>query len=387
MFNLDFNTQVQIARLYAPIFYNVMLVLVLVQCSQLSHSYGSTILARRTPSSFATFIFPLILIFFFGMRSIEATHMYGMFGDTGTYAYKYLMSENSLKSVVIDTKSEWLWNALMNGCRLLGFSPNAFFTVVAAGYIGFMCLACRRLTPNNVWIALLFFMSSYLFYSNGVNGIRNALASSLVLYAFSFFVDEKNSQGKWVALIVAFLALGIHRSEYLPVLCCIIAAFVFKDTKKLIVFWCGAIFLSLIAGNQISNFFAGLGFDDRMSNYLMDKSADTMNKFSQTGFRWDFLLYSAMPIWLGYYIIIKRGINDKTFSLLLNTYILSNAFWVMVIRASYSNRFANLSWFLYPIVLAYPLLKMKIWRDQDRKTAYFLLAQEVFTYVMWLIGK
>ena len=72
-----------------------------------------------------------------------------------------------------------------------------------------------------------------------------------------------------------------------------------------------------------------------------------------------------MPIILAWYIIFKRRIKvDFNYILLLGVYIYSNAFWVMVIRASFSNRFAYLSWFIYPLVLAYPLLKFPIWKKK-----------------------
>lgn len=93
-----------------------------------------------------------------------------------------------------------------------------------------------------------------------------------------------------------------------------------------------------------------------------------------------FLLYSSMPILLGFYILQKRKITDRIYVILLNTYILANAFWIIVINASFSNRFAYLSWFLYPIVLVYPLLKLSIWKDQSRKTALILMFHCSFTY-------
>jgi len=127
-----------------------------------------------------------------------------------------------------------------------------------------------------------------------------------------------------------------------------------------------------------------LGFDDRLHHYIAN---DTQaHQFSHTGFRFDFLIYSMMPIILGYYIIYKRGIRDKTYELLLNTYTLSNAFWVMVIRAPFSNRFAYLSWFMYPIVLAYPLFRVNIWGCQQGKIlVQIMFAQIFFTWFMDVI--
>ena len=61
---------------------------------------------------------------------------------------------------------------------------------------------------------------------------------------------------------------------------------------------------------------------------------------------------------------------------------LCNAFWIMVIRSAFSNRFAYLSWFIYPIVIAYPLVNLRVWDDQDRKTGWILLSYVGFTAVM-----
>lgn len=94
-----------------------------------------------------------------------------------------------------------------------------------------------------------------------------------------------------------------------------------------------------------------------------------------------------MPILLALIVINKKDINiDWKYKLLINTYIFANSFWIMVMNAAYSNRFAYLSWFLYPIVLAYPCLKMNIWNNfQGKKAGNILLFQVGFTAFMDLI--
>ena len=57
----------------------------------------------------------------------------------------------------------------------------------------------------------------------------------------------------------------------------------------------------------------------------------------------------------------------------------------MVIRSEQSNRFAYLSWFIYPLVIAYPLLRMNLWDDQDRKLAIILFLYSGFTFFMEFI--
>ncbi|MBQ1748645.1 MAG: EpsG family protein, partial [Bacteroidales bacterium] len=104
-----------------------------------------------------------------------------------------------------------------------------------------------------------------------------------------------------------------------------------------------------------------LGFEERLSSYV-NAGANVDEHMLKTGFRWDFLLYSSMPVLLGWYVIFRKRIYTRTYALLLGTYMYANAFWIMIIRAPYSNRFAYLSWFLYPIALAYPMLVMPVWK-------------------------
>ena len=114
-----------------------------------------------------------------------------------------------------------------------------------------------------------------------------------------------------------------------------------------------------------------------------------------------------MPVWLIWFVqkkvdasgvpavegnpagtdVIADANSLRVFNVLANTYLLCNSFWVMMIRANFSNRFAYLSWFLYPIVLAYAVIRLHLWKDQDRKAGLILLAHALFTIVMYLLGK
>lgn len=274
-------------------------------------------------------------------------------------------------------KGEWIFAYLTNFCAR-NATIEIFFLIISIGYFGFTYFACRVLTPNNVLVTILFVFGAFSFYTYGTNGIRNGLACSIVLFAIALL--SLSRKRLLVVLFLSFVAVNIHRSTILSIVCLFTSIYVVKSFKWAYIFWIVSILLSLIAGNAITSLFAGLGFDNRES-YLTDTTyADS---FSSTGFRWDFLIYSMMPIILGYYVVIKRGIKDRTYSILLNTYTLANAFWVMVIRASFTNRFAYLSWFMYPLVLAYPLLKLDIWGEQQGKyLSRIMLAQIGFTWFM-----
>ena len=163
-----------------------------------------------------------------------------------------------------------------------------------------------------------------------------------------------------------------------------------KNPKLMYATWFGAIALSLVFGEAIGNMMSLISYDERLAQN-MQSGEDVAVEWGfelENRFRWDFLLYSAMPILLGWYAIFKRKVYNHTYLILLGTYIYANAFWVIMIRGLFSNRFAYLSWFIYPIVLAYPLLNLPVFKkNHSKKTAWILLAHFGFTTIMWMLGK
>lgn len=358
--------------LYYPVYIYSLLFLTIGYTVSIS-KYGTSFIQRNTNQ-------PLVLIYIFlfvllvGLRPISGYY----FGDTSNYARSYNLFVNGILQYNPDSK-EWFFNWLMYQCSQV-MDVHSFFLLIEMLYVFPVLWACKKLVSNHALLMFLVCMGAFSFFSYGTNGIRNGMACSLVIAALACV--HGNLMQKVMGGILAFLAFNIHRSTALPIVCILVTFFV-KDTRLILGWWIASIFLSLVAGGPIEAFFTGLGFDDRMEKYSsanIDASA-----FSSTGFRWDFLLYSAMPIWLGYYVVIKRKIWDKNYLLLLHTYILCNSFWVMMIRASYSNRFAYLSWFLYALVLIYPCLKLPIWKDQGKKTALIILGHLGFTLFMYLI--
>ena len=358
------------AYLYHTIFLYTVIVLTFVALSKVKSVGYNQIICGQDNYALALML-SLVMAVWLGMRPISGYY----FGDTVNYAMQYQLYESGYVGEPEDA-SEWIWIKFMYICSLI-MDVNKFFTIVDLCYFGITLWACRRLMPNNVLISMLFVMGAFSFYSYGVNGIRNGLACSIVLLIYTYANGDKRDL--IIAGLLSVLAINIHRTTILPIGMMIASLWCVKTFKTAYTFWILSIVISLVAGGAVTAFFAALGFDDRLS-YLSSMDED---QFSRTGFRWDFLLYSMMPIVLGYYVVIKRGIQDKTYLMLLNTYTLANAFWVMVIRANYSNRFAYLSWFMYPLVLAYPLLRLNIWGpDQGRRLNQIMLAHVGFTWFM-----
>lgn len=366
---------------YYALYATTVFVLCLLTSAKYANSKGCRVLNSAAAPPNGALLLMLGVALYVGFRPLQYD-----FGDTIMYRHVY----NSIIEAYspLNLHTEWLWDDIAYFFKSFDIGETVYFFAIAVLYVGLMFVCSVKLFPNNTWLAFLFFLAAYSFWGYGVNGLRNGLATSIFLVCMAMVVSNNVARTKFLAFVLIFLAFSIHRTILLPAVCLIVALYAVKEPKNAIRFWLFSILLSLVAGNSIAGMFSALGFDDRMSRYAVaTDDAAAMSEFSHTGFRWDFLLYSAMPVLMTWYVAVKRGIKDRAYSIIAVTYILANSFWIMVIRSSFSNRFAYLSWFLYPLVIAYPLLKLHVWKDQDRKTARILLAYAGFTYFMLLIGK
>ncbi len=251
-----------------------------------------------------------------------------------------------------------------------------FFFICAFLYVVPLWFVSKRLFGSNWFYSFLILVASFSFFGYGTNGIRNGFASSLFLFSFAFF------ERKYILLGLLFLSTTFHQTMMLPTFAYLITL-LNNDTKKYFIVWLLAIPLSLALGGFWEIFFSGLGFGDERAGYLTDDS--NQEEFSSTGFRWDFLVYSATGVFTGVYFIIKKGFKDKLYSHLVNIYLLTNAFWILVIRANFSNRFAYLSWFMLGIIIIYPLLMYPNLAKRNKVLGSVILVYFIFTYVLNIV--
>ena len=324
-------------------------------------------------------ILSFVIIYYLGLRPI-----YRDFVDMKMYAESYRLFAPYYVYQWPSLGNEWLWNDLFAYFSKNNYSVHSFFLFVEFIYVIGMLVSSWLLTRNNLLMTMMFMITSFSFVSFGENGIRNGLACSVLMVGISLLTYRDNKK-QFLAYLLMFLAMGVHRSSILPILASLSSVYAIKNTKTAMRFWIASFGISLVAGPFMEQFFASLGFDDRMELYTSTDQATMESTFSRTGFRWDFLLYSVFPVIMIWYVTIYRKFRDKTYNVIAISYLLCNAFWLMVIRAAFSNRFAYLSWFIYPLVIAYPLLRMNLWKDQDRRTAIILFLYSGFEFFMFFI--
>lgn len=292
------------------------------------------------------------------------------FGDSDTYAKIYSFMQQG-GNVLIN--KDYLFNYLMKICSNF-FDIHSFFLIIDFLYV-LPCYFFARKYFHKYWFFGMFiFLSSFSFWSYGTNGLRNGLATSFFIMGL-YFYDKKYWMYFWFVL-----GYFMHASLVIPVAAFIVSS-LYKNPKIYLYIWFIAIPLSLVGGSSWSNLFASLGLADRTSGYLTN-SEKNLEQFSQTGFRWDFLIYSASAVFMGAYFIFKKKITDPFYIHVFGIYCIANAFWILVITAAFSNRFAYLSWFLMPVIFAYPMFRYKIWKEQYKIFGGILFIYFMFTYFM-----
>ena len=325
-------------------------------------------------------IFLIFFIIFYGLRPVYTDT--GYFGDTGVYARTFELLQNygvfNMQGAD-DIKSDWLFYIIQRFCAEI-MDVHLWFMLMMCCYIIPMYKGCKLIDKKHGALLMLFCIGSFQFYTFSVNGVRNGIACSIVILAVALMI-KKNFL---MAAFLCFIATGFHKSALLPAAALFLSYYV-RNPKYMFIAWLGAIGISLAVGGQIDAMLSAMSYDERLAENLQNDDADGM--ILEHRFRWDFLLYSSMPILLAWYTIFKRKLYNNTYLLLLGTYMYANSIWVLAIRAIFSNRIAYLSWFIYPIVLAYPLLNFEVFKkNHSKKTALILLAHFGFTTILWLLG-
>jgi hypothetical protein len=259
-------------------------------------------------------------------------------------------------------------------CRSLFSDESLFFTLTALLYIlGYWIFALKTFGNKYVFVFLLMVFVSFGFIAYGINTIRAGIALSMFMIAISY---HKNTL---VFILFGILSVLFHKSLAIPFLFFILSHY-FNHPKLFLKIWILALVLSFLNISVITSFLQNVfSFDDRSGIYF-----DTENSLRyKTGFRIDFVIYSSIPIAVSYYYIFKLKLKDKLYSQLFNTYLLTNAVWLLVIRMAFTDRVAYLSWFLIPFLVLYPLLKYKLPINQRKWVASILFVALSFTTFMY----
>lgn len=360
------------AYIYSTVFFNSLLLIVIATFFKIlrTNRLGES---NYEVNNFLGITLVVFVTLYIGYRPISYH-----FGDMLSYAHNFNIKKYGINDILNNNQSDLLFDLFTILCVKI-FTPQQYFFIISILYVVPLYIASKKLFKEQWVLGFLMLITTMSFWSYGTNGIRNGLATSIFVLAISL---KRN----YLTLILILASVAIHRSMALTALAYFITIFINKPSYFL-KFWFACIPISLIAGSTIEQYLISIDFfaNDRIVSYLGN---NRQNIDYNVGFRWDFLLYSSVGVFAGWYFIFKLKVRDRLYYRLFNIYLFANAFWILIIRAPFSNRFAYLSWFLISIVLIYPLLKFQVIKKQPQIVGQILLVNFAFTYILTtILGK
>ena len=352
---------------YSAVFYFALFLIIVVSLLKLLER--GYVINNPKKKKYGSLLLLFSLTLYIGLRPVDP-----VFVDMETYNSIFEAYASGSIELLLDY--DILWQFFIKTCSSF-FTAQFFFLLCALIYIIPLYLASKKWLGVNHYFLFLMFIASFSFWSYGVNGIRNGISTSLFVLALS---STKKKYFKYGLFVISYY---VHASLIIPLAAFVLTLF-FKNPKHYFYGWLLCIPLSLVLGSFFEAFFGNIGFQEDRLSYLTQGNVNN-DYFSYTGFRWDFLAYSSSATIVGYYFIIKKKFNDKIYIQVFNIYLAVNGFWILVIRANFSNRFAYLSWFLIAFVIFYPFFKARFFKNQNRVLAGFISAYFAVTYFLYLI--
>lgn len=288
-----------------------------------------------------SYILLVAMILFIGTRPVNGVY----FVDMGSYAETLRIYAGVPFEFQWDTDNK-IFDNLILWYAHKSYDHTLFFVIVATIYFGAMYWGLKRLFPDSTKLAFLTYLAGFSTFSYAVNGMKAGMAASIFILALS--LKDK----KWICVLLLLVSLGFHHSMVMPIAAAIIAYFI-NNPKFYYATWVVCLIMCVLHVRYFQGIFADMA-DDQGAGYLMATEETTT---AYIGFRPDFILYSAAPVVMGYYFEMKGRYNlSQKYKFLIHFYILTNSIWMLCMYASFNNRIAYLSWFMYPIVIIAPFL-------------------------------
>lgn len=364
------------AEYYHPLYLFLATVLTLIAANSYTNRIGTNYVQKtyRYIDGKALAL-SIALAVFIGLRPISARY----FCDTSNYDFVY----NHIEGLPFhyDPYTENLiWDNLFNWWASERLGISSFFTLIAFIYFGCTFLACIKLFGRDQYIAFLAFLGSFSTFSYATNGIKAGAAAAIFLLGVSYYRN-------WIiSTVLVLLSLGVHHSMIVPV-AAFVLAHIFKKPKVYLYFW---LICLLIAAAHITTFqslFASMAADNGDNSgagYLLSSSVSTWG--GKSGFRYDFIIYSAAPILIGWFALFRKKIKlSSCYAFLLNIYLITNSVWLLCMYVRFNNRIAYLSWLMFPVVLVYPFIKENWGSDRFATLSKVILANLGFTLFMQIV--
>lgn len=352
-----------LANYYQSIYLVIVLILSVIAMSQYSSGVLNRVDRKSTANVPLTFCVVLFMILFIGFRPIH-----DVFYDTVNYANSYSYLWGTVFNFEWETEN-LIYDNLLSFMACHCIPIELFFLTIAVVYFSGIFIACNRLFPKDVLLAFVVYLAAFSTFSYATNGIKAGAAASLFLVALA------HCDRKLISILIALITYGMHHSMTLVIVAYTIVMFI-KNPKYHFIIWGFSFIMAALHITWFQHFFAGFT-DEHGAGYLLSER--------NSGFRIDFIVYSAVPVIIGYYMIYKQKLQSNMYNVILSLYLLTNSVWMLCMYSDFTNRISYLSWFLYPIVLLYPFVNIYWSNRQYTYLKYVVWGHLGFTLFMTVI--
>ena len=359
------------AENYYYVYLVIVSILTVYLLNRETHKVSTMTLVERSheEAKLSWLYIALFFAIFIGLRPVSGR----VFIDMTTYALLWYYSIEHYAGL---RAQNFIFDGIPLFFNKLGLGYIYFFVFIALIYFVGTAYAMKRLLGRNALIGYVVWLAAFSTFSYATNGIKAGAAATLFLLAISFY------DRKWIAAIFLLLSFGFHHSMRMPVGVFILCLFL-ERPKTYFWFW---IVCLVIAASGITSVMTLLGEilradDEHGASYLLAENAYG----ARSGFRPDFVLYSAVPVALGYWVIFKKKFNSKAYTFFWSVYVVINAFWLLCMNASFTNRIAYLSWCIYPLVIIYPFLTKQFMVRQIPTMRLVIIYNLLFTIFMQVV--
>lgn len=358
------------AQSYYTIYLILVTIITLITYFKYDKKNGNITYPLNKRKKDGTFILAILMVLFIGYRPANFVFV-DMMNYINFYHALYegnvFVFDKEAENLLFDNYFAWV------GSQNLG--TTFFFVSIAAIYFICTYIACKRMFPRDTLAAYLVFLAAFSTFSYGTNGIKAGAAASIFLLAMSYRENLK------ICVPLILVSWGFHHSMIMPIVAYLLTL-IYKNSKIYFAAWCLCLLIAVFHITFFQQLFADILSDsgDTGANYL---NAVDNEWGRRTDFRIDFVIYSAMPILVGYWAVYKKKLHlSKLYTCLLNLYMTLNGTWMLCMYANFTNRIAYLSWFLYPIVLIYPYLNENWGPTRYKDFSKVMLAHLGFTLFM-----
>lgn len=215
--------------------------------------------------------------------------------------------------------------------------------------------ALKKIVPYDKIPLIMFgYLSLFSFYNLISNVLRQGFSVAFLLVMLIFLKKDKYT----FAIISLVIAVSFHTTAIVGIILVCLYKINFSFKAHVYVFFVAALTMLLNINQRIISLLPFSLVDDAGEYLQQYTSESSLLRYGAVN-RLDFLVFSVFWFFVALFFY-KRYLNgDLFYELIIRAYAIYGSIFFLFGFISFSDRLAVYSWFLIPLLLFYPIIKMR----------------------------